>query len=86
MARKQISLSEKLAACLMQLVHPVEIDGKTVLRPIVDREAIKAIPDRKKAVAAVLAQFHCDHGVFVAIGGTTRFGQHLSPERFGCWR
>jgi hypothetical protein len=50
-------------------VRPVEIDGRTVLRPVVDREAIKAIPDRKTAVKAVLDQFHCDHGMFVAIGG-----------------
>jgi hypothetical protein len=60
--RKQPSKGEMLAACLMQLV-----DGAG--KPMVDREAIRAIPDIKDAVRAVLAQFQCDHGVFVAIGG-----------------
>ena len=71
MKRKPPTLSEKLAAALMQLSTYVERDGKMVLVPLVDREAIKAIDDPAKAADAVLAMFETDHDpIPVALGGT----------------
>ena len=71
MKRKPPTLSEKLAAALMQLSTYAKRDGRMVLVPIVDREAIKAIDDPAKAADAVLAMFECDHDpIPVALGGT----------------
>ena len=69
--RKPPTLSEKLAAALMQLSTYAERDGRMVLVPIVDREAIKAIDDPAKAADSVRAMFECDHDpIPVALGGT----------------
>jgi hypothetical protein len=57
MRRKQPTLTERLAATLLELKYA---DG----RHVIDREAAK-----KMTAKEICAQFEFDHGVHVAIGG-----------------
>jgi hypothetical protein len=71
MRRKQPTLTERLAATLLEMKYA---DG----RPVIDREAAKRMTAKE-----ICAKFEFDHGVHVAIGGNnhpTNLTPRLPPE------